>query len=72
MCHLCGTTIRAIAPAAPATAPLEQETCVILPRLKLAFDAGRCPQRSVYASTVLLTHGHLDHAGGLPCHAASR
>jgi len=50
-----------------------QETCLILPRLKVAFDIGRCPQRAVAAApVVLLTHGHLDHVGGLPAHAASR
>jgi len=50
-----------------------QETCLILPRFKVAFDIGRCPQRAVTAApVVLLTHGHLDHVGGLPAHAASR
>ena len=49
-----------------------QETCIILPRLKLAFDIGRCPQRSVFQQTVLVSHGHLDHIGGLPFHVASR
>lgn len=49
-----------------------QETCIILPTLRLAFDSGRCPQRVVYQETLCLSHGHLDHAGGLHCYAATR
>ena len=49
-----------------------QETCLVLPREKLAFDIGRCPQRAVGVETVLLTHCHMDHVGGLPFHVASR
>jgi ribonuclease Z len=41
-----------------------QETCIILPQLKLAFDSGRCPQRLVYADTLCLSHTHMDHVGG--------
>ena len=34
-----------------------QETCIIVPRFKVAFDSGRCPQRAAAMQTVLLTHG---------------
>jgi len=49
-----------------------QETCLILPRCKIALDIGRCPQPSVFQQTVLISHGHLDHIGGVTFHAASR
>jgi len=49
-----------------------QETCIVVPRAKVAFDIGRCPQRAVFQQTVLISHGHLDHVGGLPFHVASR
>lgn len=38
-----------------------QETCVIFPSLKLAFDIGRCPQRAISQEFLFITHGHMDH-----------
>ena len=49
-----------------------QETCIILPQLKIAFDSGRCPQRCVYADTLCLSHTHLDHVGGAGHYIATR
>ena len=49
-----------------------QETCIILPSLRLAFDIGRCPQRAVYMETLCVSHCHMDHVGGAGFHAASR
>ncbi|KAK9836986.1 hypothetical protein WJX81_004421 [Elliptochloris bilobata] len=49
-----------------------QETCILLPRHKLVFDTGRCPQRAVYQKTVMVTHAHLDHIGGLPFLVSTR
>ncbi|GIL97373.1 hypothetical protein Vretimale_3025 [Volvox reticuliferus] len=49
-----------------------QETSIIFPRAKVAFDIGRCPQRACFQQTVLLSHTHLDHVGGLPFHVCTR
>ncbi len=48
------------------------ETAIALPELKVAFDIGRCPPELVVRETVLFTHGHMDHMGGVAYHAATR
>jgi ribonuclease Z len=48
------------------------ETCIDVPELKLCFDVGRCPRWAVDRSTVLFTHTHLDHLGGVAAHAGTR
>lgn len=47
-------------------------TCIQLPGMKLALDIGRCPPSAVQREVVLLTHGHIDHIGGICYHAATR
>jgi ribonuclease Z len=48
------------------------ETCIDCPELKLCFDIGRCPDEAVARPTVLFTHAHMDHMGGVAWHAATR
>ncbi|OIW02752.1 hypothetical protein TanjilG_29528 [Lupinus angustifolius] len=49
-----------------------QETCIIVPQFKCAFDIGRCPKRAIQQDFVFITNAHLDHIGGLPLYVASR
>lgn len=48
------------------------ETTLALPQWDLCFDIGRCPPFAVKRSAILLTHAHMDHAGGLAYHCAMR
>jgi len=38
-----------------------QETCIIIPEFKCAFDIGRCPSRAINQNFLFITHAHLDH-----------
>ncbi len=48
------------------------QTCLCVPHYKLAFDIGRCPSIAVGMHTVLFTHAHVDHMGGVAHHCATR
>jgi ribonuclease Z len=48
------------------------ETCIEVPSLGLLFDLGRCTRNAVNVPVVLVSHGHLDHIGAIPQHAARR
>ncbi len=47
-------------------------TCLELPSWKLLVDVGAVDHHQVPANTVLITHGHLDHLGGIANHIALR
>ncbi|XP_077245275.1 nuclear ribonuclease Z-like isoform X2 [Tasmannia lanceolata] len=49
-----------------------QETCIMFPTLKMAFDIGRCPQRAISQDFLFISHAHMDHIGGLPMYVATR
>ena len=48
------------------------ETCFQVPAYDLCFDIGRCPPGADNRSVLLLTHGHIDHAAGLPYYVSLR
>lgn len=47
-----------------------EETAIIVPELDATFDIGKCPREALTVNHVLLTHGHIDHAAGLPYYFA--
>lgn len=48
------------------------ETSIEVPSLGLVLDMGRCSRTSVNQQVVIVSHGHLDHAGALAHHASRR
>lgn len=47
-------------------------TLILLPQLHLALDAGRAHRALPSMTTVLASHGHADHLGGLAYWASQR
>jgi ribonuclease Z len=48
------------------------ETCFEIPAFDALLDIGRCPPGSERRGTLLLTHGHIDHAAGIPYYVSMR
>lgn len=49
-----------------------EATVVLLPQLRLALDAGRPARALVPMQSILVSHGHVDHLGGLVAWASQR
>jgi ribonuclease Z len=63
--QLAGIDVRAVSVAG-------LETCIELPGLRVAFDIGRGHRSAVRNHTILFTHAHIDHMGGIAHHVATR
>lgn len=49
-----------------------EESVIVVPELDCVFDIGKCPREAMTVNHVLLSHGHMDHAAGLPYYFSQR
>ena len=49
-----------------------EQTMIQVPELDVAFDIGLCPRVALASPYVALSHGHMDHVGGLPYYFSQR
>ncbi|MHC4825047.1 MAG: MBL fold metallo-hydrolase, partial [Planctomycetota bacterium] len=49
-----------------------EQTVVQIPELDVSFDIGMCPRIALSSPFVALSHGHMDHVGGLPYYFSQR
>ncbi len=49
-----------------------ETTCVQIPELDICFDMGQCPRMALASKFVAISHGHMDHIGGLAYYCSQR
>lgn len=49
-----------------------EATCVQVPELDVCFDMGVCPRAMLASKFVAVSHGHMDHVGGLAYYCSQR
>jgi ribonuclease Z len=49
-----------------------EASCVQIPELDICFDMGQCPRMALASKFVAISHGHMDHIGGLAYYCSQR
>lgn len=49
-----------------------EASCVQIPELDICFDMGVCPRMALASKFVAISHGHMDHIGGLAYYCSQR
>jgi len=49
-----------------------ESSCIQIPELDICFDMGLCPRIALASKFVAISHGHMDHIGGLAYYCSQR